>query len=392
MTPRQQRRFLLAVVCALLGLGVVAVYSSSAMASEATYGGSLRFIMNHLLAMAFGLSIGLGCLALPYGAIRRCARWLLPCSLALLVLLLVFGQEAGGARRWFRIGRLSVQPSELAQLSLVLYLADLLARRAGTLHDLRRGLLPPLLVTMVTAGLVLIQPDLGTAIAIGAVSMLLLAVAGARWGHLAAVVAVAAAVLVLLVAGEDYRRRRIVAFLNPWQDARGSGYQILQSYVALASGGVAGLGAGASLQKLFFLPSAHTDFVFAIIGEELGLVGTTAVIGLFALLMTCGFRIAIAAQDLFSKYLVCGLVGMIGLEAMVNMAVSTGLLPTKGLPLPFVSYGGTSMVVNLVACALIFQASRNGNPSAGGSDGSLSLSSPGPGAAAKPSRCRLASG
>ena len=157
-----------------------------------------------------------------------------------------------------------------------------------------------------------------------------------------------------------------MSFLNPWQDAQGSGYQILQSYFALASGGLAGLGLGASVQKLFFLPSAHTDFIFAIIGEELGLLGTTAVIGLFALFLACGFRIAIAVQDLFSKYLVCGLVGMIGLEAMVNIAVVTGLLPTKGLPLPLISYGGTSMVMNLIACALIFRASRHADRAAAG--------------------------
>lgn len=360
MTPRQLRQVMLVIICALLGIGVVAVYSASAMASEATYGGSLRFVTHHLLAIVFGLALGAGCLMLPYTALRRSARWLLLLSLLFLVLVDIFGQEVGGARRWFHIGRWSIQPSEFAQLSLVLYLADLLARRATALQQFWSGLVPPLLATGLTAGLVLIQPDLGTAIAMGAVAMLLLSVAKARWQHLAVVAAVASVVLIVLIAGAEYRRRRILAFLDPWQDPRGSGYQILQSYFAMASGGLIGRGVGASLQKLFFLPGAHTDFVFAIIGEELGLVGTTAVIGLFALFLACGFRIAMAMQDLFSKYLVCGLVGMIGLEAMVNIAVVTGMLPTKGLPLPLVSYGGSSMVINLVACALMFQASRHG--------------------------------
>jgi len=360
MTPRKLRQLLLVIICTLLGLGVVAVYSSSAMASEATYGGTLRFVMHHLLAILCGLAAAAGCLMLPYATLRRSARWVLALSLILLVVVCVLGQEVGGARRWFRLGRWGFQPSELAQLALVLYLADLLARKARLPHDFWRDVLPPLAVTGLMAALVLLQPDLGTATAMGAVGLLLLAVAKARWQHLAAVAAGAAVVLVIAIAGEEYRRARVLSFLNPWQDPRGIGYQILQSYVALASGGLIGLGLGNSLQRLFYLPSAHTDFIFAIIGEELGLVGTTAVILLFALFLLCGFRIAMAAEDLFSKYLVCGLVGMIGLEAIVNMAVVTGLVPTKGLPLPLVSYGGTSMVVNLVACGLIFRASRHG--------------------------------
>ena len=331
MTPRKLRQLLLVITAALLAIGIVAVYSSSAMASEATYGGSLRFITHHLIAIACGIGLGLACLMVPYQTVRRSARWLLLVSFLLLVLVAVFGQEVGGARRWFHLGRWSLQPSEFAQLSLVLYLADLLARRTADLHDFWRGLLPPLLATGFVAGTVLIQPDLGTAIAMGSVALLLLGVAKARWQHLVGIIALAVVVLGFLIGGEEYRRRRILAFLNPWQDPQGIGYQILQSYYALASGGFLGVGVGASIQKLFYLPSAHTDFIFAIIGEELGLVGTSAVIGLFALFVTCGFRIAMATQDLFSKYLICGLVGMLGLEALVNMAVVTGLMPTKGL-------------------------------------------------------------
>lgn len=361
MTPRQLRRVMLVIVAALVGIGIVAVYSASAMASTVTYGSSARFITSHLLAIGCGLILGVGCLMMPYESLPRAARWALLVSLLLLVLVAVFGQEVSGARRWFRIGRWSLQPSELAQLSLVLYLADLLARRAHALHRFQHGVLPPLIVTGIVAGLVLIQPDLGTAMTMGAMALLLLWVARARWQHLAAVAAVAVVAVIALVAGAEYRRQRILAFLHPWADPQGSGYQILQSYVALAGGGLVGAGVGESLQKLFFLPSAHTDFIFAILGEELGLIGTTAVLVLFALLLACGFRIAMAARDLFSKYLVVGLVGMIGLEAMINIAVVTGLLPTKGLPLPFISYGGTSMIINLIACALILSASRHGH-------------------------------
>jgi cell division protein FtsW len=348
----------LVIILALLGIGIVAVYSSSVMAAHATYGDSARFLKHHVVAIGMGLLCGLGCLSVPYQVLRRSGHWLLLVAIGLLALVLVLGPEVGGAHRWFRIGRWSLQPSEFAQLALILYLADRLARTAPVLQDFWRGLLPPLMTTGLVAGMVLVQPDLGTASALGAVSLLLLAVARARWQHLVGVVVVAAVVLVWLVAAEEYRRQRILAFLNPWKDPRGSGYQILQSFFALASGGLLGVGVGGSLQKLFYLPNAHTDFIFAIIGEELGLVGTTAVIGLFALFLACGFRMAMAAHDLFSKYLVCGFVGMLGLEAMIHIAVVTGLMPTKGLPLPFVSYGGTSMVMNLVACGLIFNASR----------------------------------
>ena len=360
MTPRHLRQLLLVVITLLLGIGIVAVYSSSAMASEATYGDSIRFVAHHVIAIGCGLILAVACLAVPYERLRQSAKWLLLASIVLLILVQLIGEEVGGATRWFHLGHWSLQPSEFAQVALILYLADLLARRTERLQDFWRGLLPPLMATGITAGLVLIQPDLGTTIVMGAVAFLLLGVAKARWQHLVILMALAAVVLVFLVGGAEYRRRRILAFLDPWKDPRGVGYQIVQSYLAMASGGLAGVGIGGSLQKLFFLPGAHTDFIFAIIGEELGLLGATVVIGLFALFVTCGIRIAIAAQDLFSKYLVCGLVAMIGLEAVVNIAVVIGMLPTKGLPLPLISYGGSSMVMNLVACALIFNASRYG--------------------------------
>jgi cell division protein FtsW len=360
MSPRARRRALLVTTAALLGLGIVAVASASAMVSAATYGHPYYYLARHLFSIAVGLAAGLACLWIPFDQIRRSARWLFAVSVLLLVLVWLAGPEVGGAKRWLRLGRFSVQPSEFAQLALVLYLADLLARKAGAVRDVRRGLLPPLLATGLLAGLVLIQPDLGTTAIMGAVALLLLAVADARPRHLGAVVLVGLAVLLVLLYGQEYRRRRLLVFWDPSQDPQGSGYQILQSYLALASGGLIGVGVGQSLQRLFYLPSGHADFLFAILGEELGLVGATAVLVLFGLFVACGLRIAVGAHDRFSKYLVCGLTGMIGLEAWVNLAVVTGLIPTKGLPLPFLSYGGTSMVVNLVACALVLQAGRHG--------------------------------
>ena len=360
MSPRTLRQWLLIIVCALLGYGTVAVYSASAVAALHTYGQSAYFVRHHVVAIAVGLALGLGCLLIPYRALRASSRWLLVASLVLLALVFLIGHEVGGARRWFHLGRWSLQPSELAQIALVLYLSDLLARKGSAIRSFSRGVLPAVIVTAIAGGLVLLQPDLGTAIVMGAVALLLLVVARARWQHVAGVMAVAAVVILVLLLGAAYRRERLLAFFHPWGDPQGSGYQILQSYFAFSNGGLIGRGVGGSLQKLFYLPSAHTDFIFAIIAEELGLLGATALIGLFALLLTCGFRMATVTQDVFSKYLVCGLVGLVGMEAIVNMAVVTGLLPTKGLPLPLVSYGGTAMTMNLIACALIMWASRHG--------------------------------
>ncbi len=360
MNTKQLRQSLLLILFALLGIGVIAVYSASSMMSEFTYGASTRFLWHHLVGIALGLSVGVACLLTPYTWIRKSARWLIVFSLVLLVMVLIFGQEVGGSKRWFRFGRWSLQPSELMQLSLVMYLADLLSRKVGVIQEYWKGFFPPLAVTGVAGVLCLMQPDLGTAVVIGTVTLLLLAVANARWQHLLGLIVVGVIAGAVLIFSAEYRRRRIFAFLDPWEDPRGSGYQIIQSYCAFALGGLTGLGLGGSLQKLFFLPSAHTDFIFSIVGEELGLIGTAAVILLFGLFMLCGFRLAMLAEDPFSKYLICGLVGMLSLEAMINMAVATGMMPTKGLPLPFISYGGSSMLFNLLACALIFHASKNG--------------------------------
>ncbi len=358
MNERSLRQLLCIIILLLLSLGCMTVYSATAVPGLIAYGQSMNFALHHAMAICLGLGLGLGCLALPHPTLRQWAKRLVIASVVLLVLVRVCGQEINGAHRWFRLGRLSIEPSEFAQLSLVLYLADFLSRKRAVMQEFREGFLPPMLVTGLMAGLVLLQPDLGTAIVMGMVAMLLLVIAKARWRHLGLTAVLGGLALVVLIAGEAYRRRRILAFLNPWQDPQGVGFQILQSYVALAGGGLWGQGVGASMQKLFFLPSAHTDFIFAIVGEELGLVGTTAIILLFAMFVGCGIKLAQMTDDLFSKYVICGCIGLIACEAIVNMAVVTGLLPTKGLPLPLVSYGGTAMVGNLLACALIFRASR----------------------------------
>lgn len=358
MTERDVRRTCVLIMATLVGFGCVAVYSATAIVAHETYGSTMRFAMTHLLAIAVGLVMSLGVLAMPADWLRRSAKSLVAVSGLLLALVMVVGLEVGGATRWFRLGPLSIQPSEFAQLALVIYLADYLARKRDRIHRFRDGLLPPLIVTGGLAGLVLLQPDLGTAIVMVSVTGVLLLLAKARWQHLGLLAILGVVALAVLIGSEAYRMRRMMAFMNPWQDPAGAGFQILQSYLAFATGGVVGQGLGASMQKLFYLPGAHTDFIFAVIAEELGLIGTTAVLGLFVLLISCGIRMALRADAIFEQYLIAGCVSLIGLEALVNMAVVTGLLPTKGLPLPLLSYGGTAMVGNLLACALILRASR----------------------------------
>jgi cell division protein FtsW len=361
MTQQQLRKAFFLIIASLLAIGVIAVYSSSAVVAEAAYGDGARFLKHHLLGIACGFSLAVGCLLLPYPSIRHSAKGLILISIFLLLCVMVFGQEVGGAKRWFRIGRWSMQPSEFAQLTLVVYLSDLLARRKAVIHQFWRGVFPPMVVTGLIGGMVLVQPDLGTALVMGLMMFLLLWVAGAKWQHLGLLLVLGVVALGVLIFSAEYRRRRILAFLDPWADPRGNGYQIIQSFCALALGGFVGSGVGGSLQKLFYLPSAHTDFILAVIGEELGFLGVCLVVFLFGLLLVCGFRMAMLQQDAFSRYLICGCVGMLGFEAVINMAVVTGLMPTKGLPLPLISYGGSSMIMSLVACALILQASLWGD-------------------------------
>ena len=358
MTDRALRRYLLLIMLTLVGIGCIAVYSSTAIMANENYGHPLHFMVNHVIAIFFGAILAVMMLSIPDQALRRGAKWCVAGCILLLILVFLFGLEVGGARRWFHIGRFSLQPSEFSKLALIVYLADYLARKHGMLDRFRDGFLPPMLVAGLMAGLVLIQPDLGSAVVIGSVTLLLLVIAKARWQHVAGTAGLGAVALVVLIAREAYRMRRMLAFMNPWQDPRGAGFQIVQSYLAMAHGGLIGQGIGGSMQKLFYLPSAHTDFIFAILGEELGLFGSTMVLTLFGLFILCGIRMAMRAEDPFRKYLITGLVGLIGFEAIVHVAVVTGMMPTKGLPLPLISYGGTAMVANGIACGLIFYASK----------------------------------
>ena len=352
---RSARRGLLIVTAILMAVGVVMVYSSSAIYAQETYGDAAYFLKRHLVYLALGGVSFFAILSLEEGTIRRWAKPLMAIVLLMLLAVLVpgVGHKVSGARRWFKLGPFSFQPSEAAQLAVILYMADVLTRKRSLLQDFFKGVLPALVVLGLTVALTLAEPDLGTSVATAVVAVMLLFIAEVRWKILLPMFLSAVPIVVALILTKPYRMRRIVAYLNPWADPEGSGFQLIQSLVALGSGGLFGVGLGESRQKLFYLPAAHTDFIFSVIGEELGFVGVTVVLILFGFLCWYGIRLALGAPDPFSMMAALGIVMLLALEALVHVGVATGAIPTKGLPLPFISYGGSALIVNLASIAVL---------------------------------------
>jgi cell division protein FtsW len=362
MTMRTVRIQLFMVTCALVCIGTVMIFSASSIYAWERYKDTAFFLKRHLSFVLVGGIFAFLAMTIPYRKLQAHSRILLVAALGMLVLVLVpgLGREVSGARRWFRFGFFSFQPSEFAALVMMIYVADFISRKANQVKTFRHGLLPVMAVTGIMSLLILLQPDLGTTLSIFVVVFLMLFVGGMRIGHLLGLIIAAVPVLYLLIAHVAYRRSRILAFLNPWADPRGSGFQIIQSQVALGSGGIFGEGLGHSRQKLFYLPAAHTDFIFSIVGEELGMVGTVCIILLFLLFIRLGLKIIRNTSDRFGYFLAVGLVAMVALKAMVNIGVSTGILPTKGLPLPFISYGGSSFMFDLIGVGLLLNIARQG--------------------------------
>lgn len=353
-------RIVFLMMCVLLMLGTVMIYSSSAVYAYGEYGDSMFFVKKHLVYLAAGLVAAVLCMALPVGRIQDSARWVLFISMVLLVAVLVpgIGRQIGGARRWMRFFGFGFQPSEVAKFALIIYLADFTARRRYLMQDFKYGFLPPLFATGLVGGLVLLEPDMGTSVAILFIGFVMMFVSGARLKHLLFIAGCAVPVLVGAVICAPYRLRRVLAFCNPWKDAKGAGFQLIQSFIALGSGGILGVGLGGSKQKLFYLPESHTDFIFSIIGEELGFLGAASVLLLFAVMIWFLLRLALKIKEQFASRVVMGITVMIAFEVIVNIGVSTGMFPTKGLPLPFISYGGSSLVCHLAAMGVVFNVAR----------------------------------
>ena len=344
----------------LLFVGLIMILSSSWVSAYEQYGSSFWFFGRQLLWAAIGVTAMVLTMRMDYRRWRRLGYLLLAVSIAGMVLVLVpgIGTRVGGSSRWLMMGPLRVQPSELAKLALVLVAADLAVRKGPRLRTIKEVMVPIGILAGFLGALVMMQPDLGTTLILGGITFAVLYVAGARMRSLTALGAGAMGATVMLALSEGYRRARLLSFLDPFSDPLDSGYQAVQSQIALGSGGLFGVGLGASRQKWLYVPNAHTDFIFSIIGEEVGLLGTFFVIGVFAVLGYAGVRIARRAPDAFGRIVAGAIVAWIIGQAIINMGAVTGLLPITGVPLPLVSFGGSSLVFTLIALGILANIGR----------------------------------
>jgi len=351
---------ILTAVILLLGIGLVAVYSASSILAEQRHGDHYFYLRKQLMFCLFGILVMIIAKNINYLLYRRFVYPFLVSSMILLALLLVpgLGMKVGGAQRWFRLGFISIQPSEIAKLSMAMFVAYSMQKNFEVMGSFSRGLLPHLVAGSIVIGLILFQPDLGTAVIIGIWIVILLLIGGVNLAHLIVLLGLATPILYYLITHTAYRLNRLWAFLNPWDDPQGIGFQIIHSFLAFGSGGLLGAGLGNSKQKLLYLPEPHTDFILAIIAEEIGFIGVSALLILFTILVMRGIKIALRAPDLFGTYLAVGISCMLAIQVMVNMGVVMALLPTKGLTLPFISYGGSSLIVNLLGIGILMNISR----------------------------------
>lgn len=355
---------LVAVVAMLCVTGLMMVLSASSVEALRRYGGAWYFFQRQAIWVAIGGLTLLGVAAFDYRRWKRLVIPMVAASVVLLVVVLVpgVGITAGGSTRWLGAGWLRVQPSELAKLAVLLFGADLLDRRRHQLHDWRAVLKPMGVTTGLLVGLVLLQPDMGTAMLMVLVVLALLFVGGVPLATMGTLGLAAAVASVGLAKVEGYRWTRVLSFRDPFGDPTNTGYQLSQSLVALGTGGLDGVGLGASRAKWGFLPNAHTDFIFAIIGEELGLLGTLLVLTLFVAFATLGVRVALRAPDRFGTLVAAGATAWVTSQAVVNMGAVIGLLPITGVPLPFVSFGGSSLVVTMAATGILLNVARQSAP------------------------------
>lgn len=344
----------------LLTLGIIMVFSASQVVANQDMNDSYYFLKRQFLWSLLGIGVMIVSMQIDY---PRYKKYIMPGLLASFILLVVvlipgFGKVVNGARRWL----FGFQPSEIIKIALVLFTAYGLANKKERLHSFVSGVLPFLTVMILACLLILMQPDLGTAMTIAGTTFVMLFAGGARGKHLAVLASLGIVAVGFAIALAPYRMQRFLAFLDPWKDARGTGFHIIQSLFAIGSGGLFGVGLGSSRQKFFYLPERHTDFIFAIIGEELGFIGATLVIILFFLLIWRGFKIALSSTDPFASLTAVGLTSMIALQAIINIGVVTSSLPITGIPLPLISYGGSSLVFTLMGIGILLNISRHGTP------------------------------
>jgi len=352
---------LFAAVAALVGIGLVMIFSASSATAYAEHRDVAYYAKRQAIWLIVGLICAYGAYRLPYHKLKRAAPYLLVGSILSLVLVLVphVGFVVNGARRWIGFSMLSLQPSEFAKLALVVYFAAKLSTYGDRIRSLVKGLFPLCIPVVAMSVLVLKEPDMGTASLLVMVAFAMFFAAGARLAHLAAIFVATVPPVILTILASPYKRARVFAFINPWRDAQNTGFHIVQSLLALGSGGLFGVGLGASRAKFFYLPEQYTDFIFSILGEELGLIGCFAVVALFLLFAYRAIKVAMDAPDRFGFFLALGCAATIVIQAFVNIGVVTSSWPVTGVPLPFISFGGSSLIVNLVAVALVLNVGRH---------------------------------
>jgi cell division protein FtsW len=367
--PRSLRspyHLLLGTTFALVAMGLVMILSASSVEAYKRYGSSFLFFNRQIVGAGLGLVAMFACARLDYRKLRGLAAPLLAVTIVLLVAVLIpgMGVTRGGSSRWLDLGPLTLQPSELAKLALVLFTAAVFDRKGGKIFDPHEFAVPLVPAVGIVSFLIMVQPDLGTTIIAASSAALVAYLAGARLRHLGLLFTFGGLAAVALSLSESYRRARLFSFVNPWADPMNTGYQTIQGQIALGSGGWFGVGLGASRQKWSYVPNAHTDFILAILGEELGLFGTLFVVALFAFFIYLGVRIAKRAPDRFGFLLAGGIIGWMGLQAIVNMGAVTGILPITGVPLPLISFGGSSLVFTMAAIGILLSIARRSASSA----------------------------
>ncbi|MCP5464036.1 MAG: putative lipid II flippase FtsW [Deltaproteobacteria bacterium] len=345
----------------LVLIGVMMIFSSSAILAQERYGDTYYFLKKEMIYIVVGLVALFTTKKIDY---KHYQKLIFPMMIAALVLMAMsfipqFGHSAGGARRWIRLGGFGLQPSEITKVVVIMLTAYLIDKKQERIREFAKGYVPVIALAGFYIGLILLQKDLGSAFVLGSVVFLMLFVSGTRTAYLIGSILAAAPVLYLLIFSVSFRKRRILAFLDPWKYKLDYGFQIIQSFVAFRSGGLTGVGLGESKQKLFYLPEAHTDFIFSVFGEEFGMLGVVFVAGLFLFFVYRGIKIAQKTKDLFGMFLALGLTSLVGLQAFINFGVVMGVLPTKGLALPFISYGGTSLIMSLACVGILLNVSTH---------------------------------
>ncbi|OIK15194.1 stage V sporulation protein E [Bacillus sp. MUM 13] len=351
---------LIIVTLSLLAIGLIMVYSASAIWAAYKFDDSFYFAKRQMLFAFVGVIAMFFIMNVDYWTWRTWSKALIIICFVLLLVVLIpgIGVARNGSRSWIGVGAFSIQPSEFMKLAMIAFLAKFLSERQKLITSFKKGLLPSLALVFTAFGLIMLQPDLGTGTVMVGTCIVMIFISGARISHFGVLGLLGLTGFVGLVLSAPYRMKRITSFLDPWQDSLGSGFQIIQSLYAIGPGGLFGLGLGQSRQKFFYLPEPQTDFIFAILSEELGFIGGSLVILLFALLLWRGIRIALGAPDLYGSLVAVGIIAMVAIQVMINIGVVTGLMPVTGITLPFLSYGGSSLTLMLMAIGVLLNISR----------------------------------